>query len=61
MTLRHTFACEAPIKLAEFWRAALGYEHLQLPTDFQAKIDEELAPGKLGPTAWAMLIPPDGQ
>jgi predicted enzyme related to lactoylglutathione lyase len=31
-----------------------------VPAEVQAKIDEEIAAGKLDPTAWAMLVPPDG-
>ena len=26
-----TFACEEPVRLAEFWREALGYEHIETP------------------------------
>jgi hypothetical protein len=27
-----TFACEEPVRVAEFWREALGYEHLEVRT-----------------------------
>jgi hypothetical protein len=28
-----TFACEEPVRLAEFWREALGYEHIETPDE----------------------------
>ena len=55
-----TFACDEPVKVAEFWKAALGYEHLQVPPEVQQQVDNAVAAGELDPTAWAMLVPPDG-
>jgi hypothetical protein len=55
-----TFACEQPVELAEFWRAALGYEHLEVPPEVQEAVDRDIAAGKLDPTGWAMLVNPEG-
>ena len=55
-----TFACERPVELAEFWRAALGYEHLDVPPHVMEQVEKALEAGELDPTAWAMLVPPDG-
>ncbi len=55
-----TFACDAPVELAEFWRQALGYEHLEVPPAVQAEVDGAIQRGELDPTAWAMLVNPDG-
>jgi hypothetical protein len=56
-----TFACDHPVELAEFWRAALGYEHLDVPPEVQEQVDKAIAAGEIDPTAWAMLVPPDGK
>jgi hypothetical protein len=56
-----TFACDEPVRLAEFWEAALGYERPELPEEFLREIDAAIERGELDPTAWAMLVPPDGQ
>jgi predicted enzyme related to lactoylglutathione lyase len=56
-----TFACAEPVKLAEFWRAALGYEHLDVPAEVQEQVNLAIQAGELDPTGWAMLVPPDGQ
>ena len=55
-----TFACERPVELAEFWRAALGYQHLDVPPEIQEQVDRAIEAGELDPTAWAMLVPTDG-
>lgn len=55
-----TFACAEPVKLAEFWRAALGYEHLEVPPEVMEQVQKGLDAGELDPTGWAMLVPPDG-
>lgn len=55
-----TFACEEPVRLAEFWRKALGYEHVEVPPEVQQAVDADIAAGKLDPDAWAMLVSPDG-
>jgi hypothetical protein len=55
-----TFACKEPVRLAEFWAAALGYEHLDVPAGVQKAVDEDIAAGKLDPTGWAMLVNPNG-
>jgi hypothetical protein len=55
-----TFACEEPVELAEFWRAAIGYEHLEVPAEVQEQVDRAIEAGELDPTVWAMVVPPDG-
>lgn len=55
-----TFACADPIRLAEFWRAALGYEHVGVPEEVQREVDGAIERGELDPTGWAMLVNPDG-
>ena len=55
-----TFACEEPVQLAEFWRAALGYEHIELPPEVMEQVQKAIDAGEIDPTAWAMLVPPDG-
>ena len=55
-----TFACQEPVRLAEFWEAALGYRRPELPQEFLRDIDAAIERGELDPTAWAMLVPPDG-
>jgi hypothetical protein len=55
-----TFACDEPVRLAEFWEAALGYARPEFPQEFLREIDAAIARGELDPTAWAMLVPPDG-
>jgi Glyoxalase-like domain len=55
-----TFACEEPVELAEFWRQALGYEHIETPPEVLAVVERAVAAGELDPTGWAMLVNPDG-
>ena len=55
-----TFACEEPIKLVEFWRAALGYEHIEVPAEIQEEVDGTIERGELDPTGWSMLVNPEG-
>jgi len=54
-----TFACENPIPLADFWSAATGYVSLDPPPEVQEWADRLIAEGKLDPTGWAMLVPPE--
>jgi hypothetical protein len=54
------FACEEPVRLAEFWREALGYEHIETPPEVLAEVEKAIAAGELDPTGWAMLVSPDG-
>jgi Glyoxalase-like domain len=54
-----TFACENPVPLAEFWAAATGYVPLDVPQEIQEWADRLIAEGKLDPTGWAMLVPPE--
>jgi uncharacterized glyoxalase superfamily protein PhnB len=54
-----TFACENPVPLAEFWSSATGYVPLEVPAEVQAAADRLIAEGKLDPTGWAMLVPPE--
>jgi hypothetical protein len=56
-----TFACEEPIRLAEFWAAALGYEPLEVPPAVQEQVERAIEEGKLDPTGWAMLVDPAGK
>jgi Glyoxalase-like domain len=55
-----TFACDEPVQLAEFWREALGYEHIETPGEVLAEVEKAVAAGDLDPTGWAMLVNPDG-
>jgi hypothetical protein len=55
-----TFACEEPVRLAEFWAAALGYVPLDVPDEVQEEVDRAIAAGELDPTGWAMLVPAEG-
>jgi Glyoxalase-like domain len=55
-----TFACAEPVRLAEFWEAALGYGRPEFPEEFLREIEAAIARGELDRTAWAMLVPPDG-
>jgi Glyoxalase-like domain len=55
-----TFACEEPVRLAEFWGAALGYIEPELPPEVLEDIQRSIDAGELDPTAWAMRVPPDG-
>jgi Glyoxalase-like domain len=55
-----TFACEEPVRLAEFWREALGYEHIETPPEVLAEVEKAIDAGELDPTGWAMLVNPDG-
>jgi hypothetical protein len=54
-----TFACEEPIRLADFWAAALGYVPIEVPRDVLDAVDREIEAGNLDPTGWAM--PPRGR
>jgi hypothetical protein len=55
-----TFACDEPLRLAEFWAAALGYRPVELPPEVMEPIQREIDAGILDATAWAMLVPADG-
>lgn len=55
-----TFACAEPVELAEFWRQALDYEHIETPSEILAEVEKAIAAGELDPTGWAMLVNPDG-
>ena len=55
-----TFACEEPVRLAEFWAAVLGYEPIETPPEVVAEVDKAIELGELDPTGWAMLVNPDG-
>jgi hypothetical protein len=55
-----TFACEEPVRLAEFWAAALGYEPIETPPEVLAEVEKAIEAGELDPTGWAMLVNPDG-
>ncbi|HVD26576.1 MAG TPA: VOC family protein [Gaiellaceae bacterium] len=55
-----TFACAEPVRLAEFWAAALGYEPVEPPPEAVAAVDQAVEAGELDPTGWAMLVNPDG-
>jgi Glyoxalase-like domain len=56
-----TFACEEPVRLAEFWAAALGYVPLEVPPAVQEQVERAIEEGKLDPTGWAMLVDPAGR
>jgi Glyoxalase-like domain len=55
-----TFACEEPVRLAEFWAAALGYEPIETPPEVLAEVEKAIEAGELDPTGWAMLVNPEG-
>jgi Glyoxalase-like domain len=55
-----TFACEEPVRLAEFWAAALGYVPIETPPDVQEEVDKAIERGELDETGWAMLVHPKG-
>lgn len=50
-----TFACEDPLRVADFWAAATGYGHVEVAPARLAEIDAVVEPG-----TWAVLQPPDG-
>jgi uncharacterized glyoxalase superfamily protein PhnB len=54
-----TFACEEPVRLAEFWREALGYEHIQVPPEVEEAASAAIERGELEADSWAMLVNPD--
>jgi hypothetical protein len=55
-----TFACQEPVRLAEFWAAALGYEPVKPSAEVLAAVDKAIEAGELDPGGWAMLVNPDG-
>jgi hypothetical protein len=55
-----TFACEEPVRLAEFWAAALGYEPIETPPEVLAEVEKAIERGELDATGWAMLVHPQG-
>jgi uncharacterized glyoxalase superfamily protein PhnB len=55
-----TFACEEPVRLAEFWREALGYEHIEVPQEVEEAAAAAIERGELDAGGWAMLVNPDG-
>jgi hypothetical protein len=55
-----TFACAEPVRLAEFWAAALGYVPIEIPAARLVDIEAAVASGDLDPDGWAMLRHPDG-
>ena len=55
-----TFACEEPVRLAEFWEAAIGYGRPEFPEEFLREIETAIERGELDASGWAMLVPPDG-
>jgi Glyoxalase-like domain len=55
-----TFACEEPVRLAEFWAAALDYVPIETPPDVLAEVEKAIERGELDPTGWAMLVHPKG-
>lgn len=54
-----TFACEEPVRLAEFWREALGYKHIQVPPEVEEAASAAIERGELEADSWAMLVNPD--
>jgi Glyoxalase-like domain len=55
-----TFACKEPVRLAEFWAAALGYIPVEPSSEVIAQVERAIETGDLDPTGWAMLTHPDG-
>jgi hypothetical protein len=55
-----TFACEEPVRLAEFWGEALDYVPIESPPEVLEEVEKAIERGELDPTGWAMLVHPDG-
>jgi hypothetical protein len=55
-----TFAAADPMRLAEFWAAALGYVPVAVPPDRLADLELAYERGELERDGWAMLASPDG-
>jgi hypothetical protein len=55
-----TFACDEPVRMAEFWAAALGYEPIETPPEVLAEVEKAIEHGELDATGWAMLVHPRG-
>lgn len=55
-----TFACDQPVRLAQFWGEALGYVPFDVPPEVQEAVDHAIAAGELDPTGWAMRVHPEG-
>jgi hypothetical protein len=51
-----TFACEEPVRLAEFWREALGYEHIEVLQEVDEAAAAAIERGELDADGWAMLV-----
>ena len=56
-----TFACANPLPLAEFWAAATGYVPFEPSPELQGQAERLVAEGKLDPSGWALLVPPEGE
>jgi predicted enzyme related to lactoylglutathione lyase len=54
-----TFACAEPVKLAEFWAAALGYVPIEVPPEIEEAFRTAIDRGEVDPTGWAMLVNPN--
>jgi hypothetical protein len=39
---------------------ALGYDHIELPAEVMEQAQKAIDAGEIDPSAWAMLVPPDG-
>jgi predicted enzyme related to lactoylglutathione lyase len=50
-----TFACDDPVRLADFWAAATGYRHVEVSAERLAEIDAVVERG-----SWAVLEHPEG-
>ena len=55
-----TFACAEPVRVAEFWAAALGYVPVDVSPKTLAEIEAAIEAGDLERDGWAMLRHPDG-
>lgn len=55
-----TFACQEPVRLAEFWAAAVGYAPVEIPPGRLAEIEAAYERGDIERGSWAMLQHPDG-
>ena len=66
-----TIACEEPVQLAELWREALGYEHVETPSEVLAEVERLAGLGatvveersqKIGPyeELWTVMRDPEG-
>ena len=55
-----TFSCEEPLRLSEFWAAAVGYRPVEIPPARLAEIEAAYERGDIERGSWAVLQHPEG-